>query len=127
MLGHDPRSPSEDHPGQQGAEDRITDTGPGGGDTEAPAELSGVADEDDGREIGGTVGECRQPWTYGAASQNKSFHISCMLSAVESDADQYGKVDDQNNEFHNFFPFYHNMCILYFYHCLILYIFSLTL
>ena len=104
MLCHNPGSPAQNHPGQQGADDGVSNARPGGGDAVAPAELPGISHEHNGREIGSAVGESGEPGAHGAASQHKAVHIGGMLAAVKSNACQHYKVQDQQKQFHGFSP-----------------------
>ena len=99
MLGHDPGASSQYHPGQQGADDGIADACPCGGDAVFPAKLSCIAHEHHGGKIGGSIGEGGEPGPHGASSQHEAVHIRGVFAAVKTDADEYGEVENQNDQF----------------------------
>ena len=75
MLCHQACPATQDPPGQERADERIAQADPGGGQAILPAELAGVADEDDRRKVRRTECECRKPGADIAASQDKTLHI----------------------------------------------------
>ena len=76
VLGHQTGSSAEKHPCEKRTDDRIADADPCCGNAVFPAELSGVADEDNRGKIGSTIGKGSQPRTYTSSSQYKVIHIS---------------------------------------------------
>ena len=76
MLGHQLRTTPQEDPRQEGADDGITDTDPGGGESVLPTKLSCVAHEDHGREIRGAKGKGREPGTYGTSAQYESINTA---------------------------------------------------
>ena len=99
MLRHDAGAPAENPPGQQGADEGVADAHPGGGDTELPAELAGVAHEDDGGKIGGAVGEGGKPGAHASPAQDETVDVGGMPAAVETHIDHYTEKDQQHTEF----------------------------
>ena len=96
MLGHDAGPASEDGPGQHGAEQGIHQAHPGGGDAVFPAELSGVADEDDGGEVTRAVCEGGQPGAHGAAAEDEAVDVRRVAPAVDSHGDHDTEEDDEH-------------------------------
>ena len=96
MLGHDTSAAAQDYPCKQGTDERVADTDPGGCQTIFPAELSGIADKDNGGKIRSAIGECSQPRTDRASTQDKAIDISGMASAIQTDTHQNGKVQNQD-------------------------------
>ena len=97
MLGHEAGATPQDAPCQQRADQSVADADPGGGQTIFPAELTGVSDKDDRREIRCTESECRKPGADIAASQDESLDVRCGPAAIEADADHHGKEQDKEN------------------------------
>ena len=64
VLCHDPGAAPQDRPGQKGSDYSVPDADPGGGNAEAPAELTGIAHKDYRRKIGCTIGKGRQPRSH---------------------------------------------------------------
>ena len=64
VLCHDPGAAPQDRPGQKGSDHSVPDADPGGGNAEAPAELTGIAHKDYRRKIGCTIGKGRQPRSH---------------------------------------------------------------
>ncbi len=93
MLRHNTGASSENHPRQQGTDERIADADPGRGETVFPAELTCIADKNNGGEIGCAVGKGSQPRTDRASAQHKAVDICRMPAAVQADADQHGEVN----------------------------------
>ena len=48
MMGHLPGTLSQNHPGQQASQNGVPQPHPGGGQTEPPAELAGIAYKNNG-------------------------------------------------------------------------------
>ena len=99
MLGHNASAPAENHPGQKGTDEGVPDAYPGGGDTELPAELTGIADEDDGGEIGGAVGKGGEPGAHTPPAQDETVDVGGMPVAVEAHIDHHTEKDQQHTEF----------------------------
>ena len=89
MLRHDARAASENDPSEQ-----RTDANPRGSDAVFPAELTGVADKDDGGEVRRTVSECGQPWADRAAAEDEAVDIGGVPAAVQADANEHGEVHE---------------------------------
>ena len=98
MLGHDTGTASQHHPGQQAADYRISHTNPGGGYTIVPTELTGIADEYNGREIRSAVCKSCQPGTGCSAPQNKITDGFGFPAGVEPDAQHDENVDDNHSD-----------------------------
>ena len=101
MLRHNAGTASEDGPSQQGAEEGVSDSGPCGGDTVAPAELPGVADEHDRREIRSPVGERGQPRPDGTSAEYEAVDIGGVAAAVEADSNHQPEEYHQHERFQN--------------------------
>ena len=97
MMRHEARPTAQDPPGQQRADKGVADTDPGGGKSVLPAELAGVSDKDDRREIRGAESESREPGADIAASQDESLNVRCGPAAIDADPDHYGKEQDKEN------------------------------
>ena len=91
MLCHDAGTSAEDVPCEQRADEGIAQTDPCGRHTELPAELTGIADKDDRREVRGTERERGQPRADGTVTQHEAVNVCALLSAVNADADHYGE------------------------------------
>ena len=102
MLSHNTRASAENRPCEERTDDRVTDTDPGGRDTEFPAELTGVADEDNGGEIRCTVSKGGQPGTDASASENKAVDVGSVAAAVDTNAyhDAEKQHQHQNFDYH---------------------------
>ena len=94
MLRHNAGASAQDVPCEQGADECVAQTDPCRSHTEFPAELTGITDKDNCREVRGTEGECGQPRADGAVAQYKAVYICALLSAVHADADHHGEEDD---------------------------------
>ena len=94
MLGHNTGTAAKDNPCEQGTDERIANTDPGGSKTIFPAELSGIADEDNSGKIRGTISKRSQPWTNRASAKDKAIDIGGVASAVQTDTHQNGKVQN---------------------------------
>ena len=101
VLGHDAGAAAQNCPGEKGAEQRVADSGPGGGDTVFPSELTGVADENDRREIGSPVGEGCEPGPDAAPPEDEAVDIRRALSAVEADREHDGKENENQCNFNS--------------------------
>ena len=99
VLGHDAGSPSQDGPGQQGTQQGVADTGPGGGHAEFPAELTGVAHEDHRRKVAGAVGKGGEPGAHRAAAQDKAADVGSVAAAVQANVDHDGEEHRQHTKF----------------------------
>ena len=98
VLGHNTGAAPQNDPRHQRADDRVADADPGGGNAEFPAELAGIADEDDGGKIRGAVGKRRQPRAHRAPAQHKAVYVCCVLAAVNADPYHHGEVEKQSNQ-----------------------------
>ena len=87
MSRHDTRATAQNLPCKERADKGISETDPGRGKTEVPTELSGITDEDNGREVGSTEGEGRQPRADVASAEHETVYVGGMLSAAEADED----------------------------------------
>ena len=65
----------------------IADADPCGSNTILPPELSCIAYKYYRRKIRRTVGKCRNPRTSRAGTKNKTIHIRCMLSGINTNRD----------------------------------------
>ena len=75
MLRHQARAATQDPPGQERADERVAQADPGGRQAVLPAELAGVSDEDDRREVRRAECESREPGADIAASQDETLNI----------------------------------------------------
>ena len=96
MLRHDTGAAAQNDPGQKRAEDGVADARPGGSDAVFPAELTCVADENDGGEIRGSVCERGQPGTDASAAENEAVDVGRVLAAIQTDADHDAEKDDES-------------------------------
>ena len=55
MVRHEARAAAQNDPCEQGTDESIADADPGRGDAELPAELAGVANEDNGGKVGSSI------------------------------------------------------------------------
>ena len=67
---------TENPPGKQAADHGVANTRPGRGHAVLPTKLASVADEDDGAEVGGAVGEGRKPRTDVTTTENEAVDIA---------------------------------------------------
>lgn len=95
ILRHQPCPTSQDTPGQQRANQRITQSDPCGGHTVLPAELTGIAHEDDSREITRAERKRREPRAHVPAAQHKALHTRRTLATIPSHADHHGEEHQQ--------------------------------
>lgn len=70
------RARTEHPPGKQTANHGVANTRPGRGHAVLPAKLASVADEHDGAEVGGAVGEGRKPRTDVTTTENEAVDIA---------------------------------------------------
>ncbi len=91
------RARTEHPPGKQAADDGVANARPGCGHAVLPAKLASVADEHDGAEVGGAVGEGRKPGTDVTTTENETVDIARGRTArVDADADRDGyEYDDE--------------------------------
>ena len=92
---HFARAPGKDKPGEEGADERVAEDNPHRLDAEAPAEPSGVADEEHGGEIGSAVGECAHPRPERAAAQEE---IADVLGALHAPVTNGKHDEDVKND-----------------------------
>ena len=97
MLRHQARPASQDPPGQERADECVAQADPGGGQSVLPAELTGVPDEDNRREVRRTECECRKPGADIAASQDETLNMGCGAAAIDADPDHHGKEQDEED------------------------------
>ena len=94
MLRHDARAASENDPSEQRTDQRVADANPRGSDAVFPAELTGVADKDNGGEVRRTVSECGQPRADRAAAEDEAVDIGGLPASVQADANEHGEVHE---------------------------------
>ena len=99
MLGHDAGAAAQHHPGQQRAQQGVSDPRPGGGDAVFPAKLSGVAYKDHGGEIGGAVGKGGEPGAHRASAQHEAVDVGCGFPAVQADGHHHRKKYQEHSQF----------------------------
>ena len=85
MLGHDAGPPAQNDPGKQGTNQGISQTDPGGGNAVFPAELSGIADKNNGGKVRSTIGKSSKPGADTSSTQYESVDIGCIFTAVKAD------------------------------------------
>ena len=95
MLCHESCASAEDDPCEKRADNGVSDTDPSRGDTELPAKLTCVADEDNGREVGCAVCEGGEPGTDTATAEDKSVYVLGRVSGTNADVDHYRKENDE--------------------------------
>lgn len=106
-MSHDASAPAEDDPGEQTADERVADADKGRRDAVFPAELSRIADENDGREVGGSVRERGQPGTDRASAEHEAVDVSRAPTAVYADRYRHGYEYQYHQDFskHTNIPF----------------------
>ena len=97
VLGHDPRAPAEDYPGEQRADEGVSEAYPRRGDAEGPAELTRVADEDDGGEVGRAEGEGAQPGSHVPRAEDEAGHVGRVLSRAYA-YDHHDREEDDDQD-----------------------------
>ncbi len=98
LLGHDAGPATEDDPREQRADERVAETDPGGRKAELPAELAGVTDEHDGREVRGTEGEGGEPGADGPSAEDVVVDVGSMASGPEPDENHDTEEQDQKKD-----------------------------
>ena len=98
LLGHDSSASAKDDPREQRTDKGVPQTDPGGRKAELPAELAGVTDEHDGREVRRTEGEGGEPGTDGPSAEDVVIDVGRMSSRPEADEDHDTKENDQKND-----------------------------
>ena len=98
-VRHLARARAEHPPSQKRAQDGVAYACPHGGDAVLEAELAGVADEHDSREVAGPVGERAHPRADVAAAQHEPVDGGRRFAAV--DAHAHGHADE--DEHHAYF------------------------
>ena len=109
MLRHDAGAPAEDRPGQERAQQRVSDAGPGRRDAVAPSELARVTHEHDRGKVRSTERKCGEPGAHGTSAENEAVHVCGMAPAVDADRDHHHEENDQKREFES-----HNSYLLLF-------------
>ena len=99
VLGHYSGSAAKDDPCQQGADEGVAQTYPCGSDTVLPAELTGIADEDNGGEVGSAVGKGGEPGAYISSAEDEAVYVRGVLAAVNAYADGYSEEYYENENF----------------------------
>ena len=98
-LCHFARAGAEHPPGEQAAQNGVADAYPRGRKAVFPSELTGVADEDDGREV--RRAECKRgkPGAYVAAAQNEAGHAAGVFLAQDADDDGDCREGEHHGDF----------------------------
>ena len=96
MLRHNAGTAAKHLPGEKRADKGVTESDPGRSKSEVPAELTRVADKDNGREIGGTEGKGGKPRAYRAAAQHEAINVGGVPSAVKTYGDHKPEKADQH-------------------------------
>ena len=99
MLRHDTRAAAEDDPRQKASDHGVPEADPGRGKAVFPAKLTGIADEDNGREIGGAEGEGREPRAHRPAAENEAVDAGRLMADIESHAQHHSEENDEKKQF----------------------------
>ena len=99
VLRHHAGAPAKDGPGHVGADERVSEADPGGGDAVFPAELPGIAHENDRGKVGGAVGKGRKPRPHRPRAQHKAVHVAGVPAAVEADGDHQREEYQKHQQF----------------------------
>ena len=95
---HFARASGEDEPGEEGADEGVADDNPHRLDAEAPAEPSGVADEEHGGEIGGAVGERAHPRSERATAEEEIADVLGALHAPVTDGEHDEDIENDERD-----------------------------
>ena len=99
VLRHEFGAATEDNPCQKRTNHGVANAYPCGRQTILPAELTGITDEDNGREIAGAKGKGRKPGTYGTTAKDETVNRSGLLVGIDSHANHHGQKDDGQENF----------------------------
>ena len=86
-------------PCEEGAEEGVAEAYPGGGHAVLPAELARVADEDNGRKVGGSIGKGGEPGTNGTAPQYEAMNVGSASAAGKAYTESHEKEAQKNENF----------------------------